>query len=63
MLYVKGIQVWPNAQVVAVGDALVNPLKPHNISEAIATGNLAARALSQVPTQHNGASLNEKPRC
>ena len=45
MLYIKGIQVWPNAQVVAVGDALVNPLKPHNISEAIATGNLAARAL------------------
>lgn len=93
MLYVKGTQVWPNAQVVAVGngeitvngetgcdmaiacdtvidardllanseladaiaaqgievytvgDALVDPLKPHNISEAIATGNLAARAL------------------
>lgn len=32
-------------EVYTVGDALVDPLKPHNISEAIATGNLAARAL------------------
>lgn len=28
-----------------VGDALVDELKPHNIAEAIATGNLAARAI------------------
>ena len=28
-----------------IGDALVDPLKPHNIAEAIATGNLVARAL------------------
>lgn len=32
-------------EAYTVGDALVDPLKPHNISEAIATGNLAARAL------------------
>ena len=31
--------------VVTVGDALVDPAKPHNIAEAIATGNLAARAI------------------
>lgn len=32
-------------EVHTVGDALVDPAKPHNIAEAIATGNLAARAI------------------
>ncbi len=32
-------------ECVVVGDALVDEAKPHNIAEAIATGNLAARAL------------------
>ena len=32
-------------EVYTVGDALVDPAKPHNIAEAIATGNLAARAI------------------
>ncbi len=32
-------------EVHTVGDALVDPAKPHNIAEAVATGNLAARAL------------------
>ena len=32
-------------EVYTVGDALVDEAKPHNIAEAIATGNLTARAL------------------